>query len=306
MVDTVGTYGGSSCKIGDLLIATGTEINGVITSDSLKWTMIPSANDTDTQFALSVASATNGGQIVLKNTTANKQVGSAIIEGGVSTGTTAADQILVSPTTGADGKIKISHKAFNPGELNTTPDTVTNLTHGGTFDVLTHITNEQGHVTGYHTQKFQLPSDNNTTYSVEVGGSKDAATIVLRGTNNTTDSVTIAGGSRIDATVATDTITLAHEAITVNKTDKTADADTVAVTHGGSFDAITAITSSDGHLEGYTVQKFKLPADNNTTNSEFTQSTAVTAGTTTTPTSAVVTTSLKDSAGKALSATTTI
>lgn len=298
MVDKVGTYGGSSCKIGDLLIATGTEANGVITSDTLKWTMVPSANDTDTQFALSVASATNGGQIVLKNTTANKQVGSAIIEGG--------DQILVSPTTGPDGKIKISHKEFNPGELNTAPDTATNLTHGGTFDVLTRITNEQGHVTGYHTQKFKLPSDNNTTYGIEVGGTKDAATIVLKGNNNTTDSVTIAGGSRIDANVATDKITIAHEAITVAKTDKTATADAVAVTHGGTFDAITAITSSDGHLEGYTVQKFKLPADNNTTNSSLTQSTAVTAGNATTPTSAVVTTSLKDSANKTLSATTTI
>ena len=298
MVDKVGTYGGSPCKIGDLLIATGTEANGVITSDTLKWTMVPSANDTDTQFALSVASTTNGGQIVLKNTTASKQVGSAIIEGG--------DQILVSPTTGPDGKIKISHKEFNPGELNTTPDTATNLTHGGTFDVLTRITNEQGHVTGYHTQKFKLPSDNNTTYGIEVGGTKDAATIVLKGNNNTTDSVTIAGGSRIDANVATDKITIAHEAITVAKTDKTATADTVAVTHGGTFDAITAITSSDGHLEGYTVQKFKLPADNNTTNSSLTQSTAVTAGNATTPTSAVVTTSLKDSANKTLTATTTI
>lgn len=298
MVDKVGTYGGSSCKIGDLLIATGTEANGVITSGTLKWTIVPSANDTDTQFALSVASTTNGGQIVLKNTTASKQVGSAIIEGG--------DQILVSPTTGPDGKIKISHKEFNPGELNPTPDTATNLTHGGTFDVLTRITDEQGHVTGYHTQKFKLPSDNNTTYGIEVGGTKDAATIVLKGNNNTTDSVTIAGGSRIDANVATDKITIAHEAITVAKTDKTATADAVTVTHGGTFDAITAITSSDGHLEGYTVQKFKLPADNNTTNSSLTQATAVTAGTASTPASAVVTTSLKDSANKTLTATTTI
>ena len=299
MVDKAGTYGGHSCKIGDLLIATGTETNGVITG-TVTWTMVPSANDTDSQFALSAAA---GGQITLKNTTANKTVGTVTIEGDATSGTAASDEIIVTTTTGSSGKIKIAHAAHTTSEIG--DGTTKNLSHSGTFDVLTAVQATNGHITGYKTQTFKLPSDNNTTYALSTGGTTDAATIILTGNNNTTDSITIAGGSRIDTTTGTDKITIAHEAITVNKNDETATASNLS--HSGTFEAITAITSSDGHLEGYTVKKFKLPSDNNTTNSTLSQSTAISGDVTTTSgNTATITTSIKDSANKTLSATTVV
>ena len=288
MVDKAGTYGGKACKIGDLLIATGTEIDGIITSDTLEWTLVPSANDTDTQFALSVAA---NGQIVLKNTTANQIAGSATIVGDGS-------EIMATTTTGSNGQIKISHAVHTATEQG--DGTTFNLTHGGTFDVLTAVSSTNGHLTGFTTQKFKLPSDNNTKYSIGVGGTTDAATVILSGTDSSTDSVILAGGSRINTTVDTTNskITVAHENVAVTKTDNTGTP--VNLNHQGTFDAITAITSSDGHLEGYTVKRYKLPSDNNTTNSTLSQSTSVATGV------ATVTTSLKDSANKTLTATTAV
>lgn len=295
MVDKAGTLGGHTCEIGDLLIATGDEdIDGIIASGTLVWTIVPAGNDIDSQFALSVASE---GKIVLKNTTANKTVGTVIIEGDAINGDIASNEIIVT-TDSTNGKIKIAHAAHTTSELNDNLEASSNLTHGGFFNALTEITADDGHITGYKTQKFKLPDDNNTTYNIEVGGSNDATTIVLTGSNKSSDSIVLAGGAHINTSVGNNQINIDHDVIQVDKKDNTGTV--TPLTHGGTFDVITTLESSDGHVDGFTINRMQLPADNNTTNQTLTQFTTVAEGV------AVIQTDLKDSANKTLTALTTI
>lgn len=66
MVATAGAIVSGS-KVGDLVIATGTEVNGVIPEADVTWELIPSANDTDTLVQLE--KITNG--VKLKETNGN-------------------------------------------------------------------------------------------------------------------------------------------------------------------------------------------------------------------------------------------
>jgi hypothetical protein len=128
MAAAVGTFGGHSCKNGDLLIATGTETDGIITS-GLTWTYVPSGDNTDTHYTIS----NNGGSTI----TLKPNVGTDTTSVTLTAGTNI-------DVTGSAGKITIGHADVNH---NTSTGTAVSG-YGKSFKAITDITvNDQGHVT---------------------------------------------------------------------------------------------------------------------------------------------------------------
>jgi hypothetical protein len=140
-------------EVGDVFIATGEEnADGVIPTGSVKWTYIPSGDDTDSQYRFDT---TGSNQVFLKNTTSNSNVGSLLFKEG-----TAID--ISTPVTGEDATINIKHADVANTENSSDPDTET-LDPTGAFTVVDGVTvNAQGHVTNVNYKKFTLPED--TTY----------------------------------------------------------------------------------------------------------------------------------------------
>lgn len=255
-IATAGEYGGHGCKVGDLLIATGTEDeDGIIASDAIEWTYIPSGDDTDSQFGL-LADVANK-KITMRNETSEKNTGSITMAQG--------DNIEVTAVKGASDK-DIAFTVGHTGDAATKTDntgTVKELTSSGntnTFTAITNITSDNhGHVTGYTVDKFQLPADNNTTYDLTLTDN----TIDLAGSDQSHDKVKFAAGDKV--TIATSTangneITIAHGdvATTADNSQATAEA-AVPVVAAGTFDVITSVETDKGHITKYKVVKYKLP-----------------------------------------------
>jgi hypothetical protein len=98
-VATAGNYGGHACDIGDLLIATGTETSGVISS-GLTWTYVPSGDDTDTHYGLSAAN----NQVILSATNGGNEVDAVTFD--------SVDKSIAIETLAGD-KINIEHALVN-------------------------------------------------------------------------------------------------------------------------------------------------------------------------------------------------
>lgn len=252
-VSVAGVYNGQTCRVGDLLIATGVETDGVITSD-LAWTYVPSGDDIDSQYEMSVADNT----ITLTNITSDDVAGTATIAQG--------NDIVVT-TEGST--ITIAHEKFEA------PTKAADVTADHSADygvkeitVLDSITTDNGHVTGYTNKVIKLPADQDTKSSISVesvnGNSvirvtesngkyaDDTSDVAVKAAN---DFVTVVGDT------ANDSITIGH---------KTYDA--LAATSGDALtlgtnkvEVVTGVTRDNGgHLSGYTVQELILPADKDT------------------------------------------
>lgn len=248
-VAALGNYGGHACDIGDLLIATGTETNGVLST--VVWTYVPSGDDTDTHYNLSAA---------------NNKVVLSVVGGTDKTEVqfNAGDAIDIATTGG--NTITVSH-----ADVTCTPATTEAIkpTHSGTaFNIIKDITvNDQGHVTGYTPATVTLPEDKNTTYDVSAVAvtANKSAKIQLHGSDNSNDSVTIQNTdeyltiNRAD----TDTITVNHKSYgTLSASPENA----TTLGYEGAFTAITGITrDAGGHITGYKTKEFTLPSNTNET-----------------------------------------
>lgn len=248
-VAQIGTYGTYNCDIGDLLIATGTEVDGVIFG-AITWTYVPSGDDTDTQYTFT-NDGTNNATLNLTVKGASDPTGSVTFEGG--TAITLAGEV---------GKITINH-----GDVSTTPSTGDAVSgYGGTFNAITGLTvNAQGHVTGYTTTAVTLPSEQNIAHNLSVGNNH---TITLTGPNDVTSGVALVAGNSITLTdnAADGQITVGHAAYGTTITPTKDTESNGLLTHGGTFTVVTAVArDATGHVSGYTTKEFTMPADNNTT-----------------------------------------
>lgn len=256
-VAAVGTYGGHSCDIGDLLIASGSEKNGVI-DGTITWTYVPSGDDADTQHAVSVLDGEDCASIVLESN----------VDGLESNVTLIAGDCINIEGNEADDTITISHELVDTDADNGTDSQ--SLNHSGTFAAISDVVvNEHGHVTGLVTKTYTLPSDNNTTYAISASNdsSKAKVTLTAGGTGSGTDNIYFAAGNGVSVNVSgnagSETITYAHEEV---DTDANNDTDTQTLNHSGTFSAISnVITNARGHVTGLVTKTYTLPSDNNTT-----------------------------------------
>ena len=176
---------------GDLLIATGTETNGIITSD-LKWSYVPAGDDAehDTHYTWD-SDATNNKKTLTEAGTVN--VGSWQLKAGTNTpidiSSTDSNGAMITTIKHAD----VSHTDSSGG----TENSVLSLTVVSGVEV-----NDQGHVTDVETTTYNLLD---TTY--ELSGADVAAvskgvkiTHTLTGSDNDT--------STSEVTVISDTLSM--------------------------------------------------------------------------------------------------
>lgn len=141
--DATVTGSGNSGKKGDLFIATGTEVNGVITSASLTWTYVPSGDDEERDTTYKAVADTTNHTLTLKDSSNNAQ-------GGIDLDAGTAINLSSTKSTSNNGEIlktTIKHADIT----RTDPDVVTPNSTNTTKVVTGVTTNAQGHVTAVDT-----------------------------------------------------------------------------------------------------------------------------------------------------------
>lgn len=244
MAAAVGTFGAHSCKIGDLLIATGKETDGVITSN-LAWTYVPSGDDTDTHYTIGSGNTTT--------ITLTPSVGSDSTSVALAAGTATS-------VTGSGNKITIAHS-------NVTNSTSTGTAvsgYGKSFNAVTGVTvNAQGHVTDVETTAITMPSAQDVAHNLTVGTGHG---ITLNGPSSSSSTIKLVPGNSIAMTddAARKTITINHAAYSTTLGGTAQEPQNLAAK--GTFTAVTNVKrDATGHLSEIDTTTFTLPADNNTT-----------------------------------------
>lgn len=155
-------------KEGDLVIYNGADLDATADPSANNWDIVPSGNDIDSQFSLSLQGVGDKKTptLILSNTTTGDDAG--VVE-------VAGDKGIA--TIIENGKLIIAH-----ANKSITADTVgenTNLTPAaaGTITVPSITYDAQGHITSATDNIITLPADKDTTYTIltERHGTSDAA-----------------------------------------------------------------------------------------------------------------------------------
>ena len=156
-------------KLGDLVIYKGVDLGATADPSTDDWDIVPSGNDIDSQFSLSLQGVGDKKTptLILSNTTNDENAGVVEVVGDKGI-TTIFD----------NGKLIIAHAT----ESNTTGTTVgenTNLTPSaaGTIKVPIITYDAQGHIKSATDNTITLPADKDTTYTILTAknGDNDAA-----------------------------------------------------------------------------------------------------------------------------------
>lgn len=233
------------CKAGDLLIATGEETEGVIPSNKLVWTYVPSGDDTDTHYNLVTVAAKEGAQIKLTNSVNNNFDNVNIVSDG---------ELAKVAYDSSTKEVKISHETIGLATEITQVNTPVSTSNGGNFINLTGLTLKNGHIAKIEQQTVNLPL---YTFAADDSGV----------TNFKAGSTTLGSIKFIDGTVTTAQydknkkaykINHANVSPTISKpgTNTTA----TQLSYGDEIIAVTdAEVSEQGHITALTAKKYKMP-----------------------------------------------
>ena len=240
-------------KKGDLVIATGTEDdNGYITSSTLKWTRVEGNEAGDTTYTFSVANNV----VKYKASTASEATLVQINGGSLITASTSGkiitlnhDKLATTPSVSAAGNSATTTTELNPSD---------------TFVIPYVAIDDYGHVTGLANHTVKLPSDNNSTYELQVATPTTSPALLLKGTNGTDSKVSFTSGTTpaisVSATTGTNAkITVSHatqfaNAITVNSSSA------VSLVPGASFTVPYVSVDVYGHVTALGAQVHTLPS----------------------------------------------
>ena len=148
--DQAVTGSGKNGGAGDLFIATGTEVSGVIPADGITWTYVPSGDDSQIDTTYTVTATAN--LLTIKDSNSNV----------IGTIAYNSEKDIIG-TPGEDGKsITVAHKDINrvDPEVTSAEGKVTSVTA-----VTKVTTSATGHVTTVEKTKFDL-QDLDTTYTL--------------------------------------------------------------------------------------------------------------------------------------------
>ena len=288
------TAEGAVATTGDILIAyssTGEEDDdGYIASANIQWTLVP-GSEKDTTYTFS---ADDNNLILTSNATGDE--GQKITVDGDAAVSFTAD----------DNKLQVTHATTSENGLSTPTNAAKvqlDYNDATGFTVVTGVTaNKYGHVTGITASKIALPGTHVLAHKADTGATelKDGKAGNVVGSIDVDGSgiITVAtadNGKGTNYTVSHNQLTTAQQNVPQAPTDENA----TTLAHNGYFTAVTGATrDAYGHVTGYTVSKYKLPADNNTT---YTLSGAA-AETITANEQIQLTTTLTDSAGDSTTA----
>lgn len=281
-----GTSPAITAAKGDLLIAVGTETNGVITS-GLTWTHVPSGKDVDTTYTFSVAD--NSLKVAVNNDPAETKL--TIAGGTALTASTSSNTITLNHDNIANADTIIGSSASATKEVGANGSNATKTVgYGGTFVVPKVTVNKQGHVIGLGQTTIQLPDTDNTTYSLTTATNNSVAQLKLM-ENGTTAAGTISinGDSGVLSVAAgTNALTITHaDVLGSTKGDNTTyygNNSSTTLSAAGSIIIPKFKVTAEGHISDVINQPLTLPSDttytltggNTTTTSNSTDGNGVT------------------------------
>lgn len=268
---TISTSPSVTAQKGDLLIASGTEVNGVIPSANLKWTVVESGKDADTTYTFSVDNNAIKVTSHVGSTDATSTI--ATIAGGTA---------LTASTSGTT--ITLNHD--NSGV--TIPSGSTTVTKGdngsstaalgysGTFKVPKITVNAQGHITAIDEKTITLPASDDTTYelSTAAGASSNKAKVVLTASSSGTSNALFESDGVVTLTGSSSNISIGHADVLGSAATNIGNA-TATLTAGGTFTIPRLSVTAEGHVSAIAAQTLTLPND-----TTYTLSGATTATTT--------------------------
>lgn len=243
---TAGTFAGSACKVGDLIIALA---SGNVEANTDKWAYVPSGNENETTIKYSTTT---------QNLTTSAQTGSITL-GEAATkqvDTTVASGSTKLPTTGAVA-------SYVDGKISGVNTTITN-----------HKNDATSHITAAERTKWNAAQANQNAFSsVKVGDKTVAA-------DSTTDTLTLEAGANVTITpdVDNDKITIAAKdttytggtGISVSGTtinhSNSIEAGTAAgdanktLAFGGTFTIPSVTYDAQGHITGKGSTTMTMPA----------------------------------------------
>ncbi len=197
---------------GDIIIANGTEdpTTGVITS-GLVFDVIPAADEVDTNYYLD--SIEHG--VKLMDTVSQNPSGNGSFK------LTAGTQITLDDnSTTTDKNVTVSHASIttntSPTPATATSDTTQPVGESLTLPIITSISVDNGHVTGWSIQQYEVVDT-----SVEITGMASSATASnnVATVSSTLSYVTPLGGNE----TANSTFTMSSDNLNVTATNATAD-----------------------------------------------------------------------------------
>jgi hypothetical protein len=168
-------------EIGDLFIATGTEANGVITSN-LKWIYVPSGNDTHTDTTYSATLDTVNHKLTL-----NASTGGTIATWDVDSGSTGKITLNsvneeTDNTKPPKWKLTLDHAAIAAGDKHY-GDTDTKSGEDKVVSITSIDVDSTGHVKGYNTRTTSLKGFNLSGATVTTANNKATVVDTLKDTN---------------------------------------------------------------------------------------------------------------------------
>lgn len=158
-------------KVGDMVIAKGTEGSNGYISGTITWTYIPAGNDSLADVTYSATVNENNHAISLSNENGTGLGKIALVAG--------TDVVLSSTKTTDTGFAADSTltTTINHATITTTPTTGSAVDGAASFSAITGITYNNGHITGYTTQTYSP-----VTYDLE--GAEISQTNVVNGLTN--------------------------------------------------------------------------------------------------------------------------
>ena len=137
-----GSLGSDGTRVGDMVIANGTETDGFISS-GLSWVYVPSGNDAADAYSYTAVATAATNTLLLRN-----QIPTDIARISLTAGT---DVNITSTATDGSLSSTISHATYNA----VTPVADSNLsTNTATFTAIKGLTLSNGHITGITTDTF--------------------------------------------------------------------------------------------------------------------------------------------------------
>lgn len=259
-VASAGEYGSITCFTGDLLIASGEEGEDGYITGGVTWTRVPAGDDVDTKYELHL----KGTSLEMSETPGSRKFTINFTNGN--------DDIVL---TGANEQLSIAHKEYTTsatGDTAILPPDDGVLENGGSFSVITGVTAENGHVTGYEVTNLQLPYIDSAISKLSAATNGENVDLTLTETGGTANgqstNVKFVGGKDIGVSASTENgyqgvITINHDTISTN-TNKTNIGNAEDLDYGATITVLTDATVNNGHVTDYQYKKYNLPALDNT------------------------------------------
>ena len=241
-------------KLGDLVIYKGADLGATADPSTDDWDIVPSGNDIDSQFSLSLQKADEKNTLVLRNTTINENAGVIEVSG---------DKGI---TTIIDGnKLTIAHT--NESITAGTVGQNTNLTPAAADTIIVPVISydEQGHITSATDNEIILPPDKDTTYEIvtEKHGSDAAVKLKEIGTETSGESPTAVfkAGTSIVLDANSDGIIIKHADPVPNTADKNYGQNSGSqVDYGQTFKVPKFSMDAKGHIVNVEDVDIQMPS----------------------------------------------